>query len=322
MASSVPGWLATEIASRGGFISIHDYMSVCLYHPVHGYYSRGENFSEKYGKDFVTAPMLSPIFAMAIVHWIERVWKELGSPSPFILAEAGPGDGSLMAHILNNLSDDVTAACEVLMLETSPALTELQQKKLLGKNARWATKILPQKHPVILIANELLDAFPVQQFELQKGEWVERGLDGELNPATRPVPNLFALKNVFEEKSLRMEEWLMQMRDVVSAALLIDYGYLEGSGDSMQAMHEHQPVALTHKPGESDITAHVNFAQVMRTLEGSTQVTDLADFLLQNKILDAAKATINDETTAAALHRLLHPTRMGALFKVLEYRAQ
>jgi SAM-dependent MidA family methyltransferase len=319
----VPAWLVDEIESRGGFISIHDYMSVCLYHPVHGYYSRGDNFTEKFGRDFVTAPMLSPIFASAIAHWVEKTWRDLGSPSRFILAEAGPGDGTLIFHTLNNLSKNIRSSCEVLMIETSPVLTAMQQGKLRGKKVRWVTELAAQDAPVILVANELLDAFPVHQFAFKNGDWMERGFDGELNPAMQKVgvdPGLRRDEATVGEISPEMDAWLLKLRDTASAALLIDYGYVEGSGDSVQAMRGHRPVALTHEPGASDITAHVNFAQAVRTLQGSSRVTDLAEFLLSNKILDAAEATINDESTAATLHRLLHPTRMGALFKVLEYR--
>jgi NADH dehydrogenase [ubiquinone] 1 alpha subcomplex assembly factor 7 len=124
------------------------------------------------------------------------------------------------------------------------------------------------------------------------------------------------------ESAPEMLAWVSRMKDAVSAALLIDYGYVEGRGDSVQAMFEHKPVSLTHAPGQSDLTAHVNFAQVASTLGAGVKVSDLAEFLLNNKILEAAEPTINDENTAAALHRLLHPTRMGALFKALEYRAE
>ncbi|HEX2859402.1 MAG TPA: SAM-dependent methyltransferase [Alphaproteobacteria bacterium] len=329
-ASNVPHWLAVLIAGRDGFISVHDYMAACLYHPQHGYYSRGDNFTEAQGKDFTTAPLLSPLFGATIANWITGEWQHLGKPTRFTLAEAGPGDGTLMFHLLNHLPHHLASTCEVLMVETSPALTALQQQKLGAfQNITWATSLTAQPHPVILVANELLDAFPVQVFEFKNGAWLEHGFDEHLNPATRPAtpppPPLTSdtVEGDFLEVSHGASSWLKNAAKACSSALFIDYGASLTHHQritSAQAMHRHQPVPFTHLPGQTDLTAHVNFAQVAGTLGGHTTTTDLAKFLLKFKILNAAEATINSPETAAALHRLLHPTRMGALFKALEYR--
>jgi SAM-dependent MidA family methyltransferase len=335
-ANSLPAWLAAAFETHGGWLSLHDYMDLCLYHPKHGYYTNGLNFLPRTSNlkpqtsDFITAPTLTPLFASCIARWLVAAWRRLGSPPSFTLAEAGPGDGSLMAQLLTLLrSSDppLSAAVHPLLVEVSPRLRTLQQHHLAGFDVAWATHLPPAadpQKPLILLANELLDAFPVHQYEYRNNKWLERGFNAKLEAESRPAnPALpSAPEGALRETSPTQTAWLQTLRRTAAAALIIDYGYNSlppQGGDTLQALHRHQPVPITHQPGQSDLTAHVNFAHVIATLGPGAGLTDLAPFLLQNGLLAAAEPTISQPATAAALHRLLHPSRMGALFKVVEY---
>ncbi len=93
--------LGTRIAAliaANGPITVADYMALCLGDPEHGYYMAREPFGR--GGDFVTAPEVSQVFGELIGLWAVATWQAMGSPSPFVLAELGPGRGTLMADLL------------------------------------------------------------------------------------------------------------------------------------------------------------------------------------------------------------------------------
>lgn len=303
-------------------VSIHDFMHNALYHPVQGYYTRGVNFTDPahpHGRDFTTAPELSPLFGQTLAHWVHATWVSLGQPSSFNLVEAGPGRGTLMRDIFTALPAPYRAAAHIVLVETSPALVELQKKNLAGLSHAHQSHIQSFQHstiPTLLIANELLDAFPIRQWCGDEERMVMLGAED-----TRTFSHPDAA--VTREDSPAMTAWLNDLKRIPNIhALLIDYGY-EGPStrDTLQALYRHAKVnPLTHLY-EADITAHVPFTQVVDTL-GTAQCTlsDMGPFLMRHGLLDIAAPSIHTPSTASALHRFVHPAEMGQLFKVLEYR--
>ncbi|MFZ2587903.1 MAG: SAM-dependent methyltransferase [Alphaproteobacteria bacterium] len=305
-------------------LTVETFMATCLYHPTHGYYTQGLNFtstSHPKGLDFTTAPLLTPIFGACLATWVERQWASLGNPTSFHLLEAGPGNGALMNDILTTLSPACRAACTPHLVETSPTLTTLQQKTLINRpTTQWHTTLpcLLPPAPCLLIANELLDAFPIRQF----ADTTERTL-------TLTTNNQFAWSHpdsaITHEDSPSQNAWLNTLKTLpnLKAALLIDYGYTTPPtpADTLQALHRHTKVSpLTHL-SEADLTAHVNFTHVLQTLgPAACTLTDLSPFLMAHNLLTHAESTITTPTTSSALHRLLHPAEMGSLFKVLEFK--
>lgn len=311
--------LLREKIAANGPLPLADYMAQCLYHPQHGYYTTGRNFRTQPPADFTTAPELTPLFGYAIATWVQKAWHTLGSPTTFTLAECGPGRGTLMHDVLTHLAaaaPQCLAAAQPILIETSPALTALQKQTLHPfPQCAWAEELPQTATPLILIANEFLDAFPVQQ--QVNGQPQSVTLDAEQNfTLTQTGP-------VTQESSPTQTAWLQQLAAYPgpAAALLADYGAAPESPvtqtDTLQAVHAHKHVSIFHAPGESDLTAHVNFTHVHHVLgpQNCTLAT-LADFLLAHDIVALG---LQHPTQQSALQRLLHPAQMGTLFKVSCY---
>jgi SAM-dependent MidA family methyltransferase len=173
-----------------------------------------------------------------------------------------------------------------------------------------------QTPALFVVANELLDAFPViQKNAADELTVIDLTDDGALR-LVQPVGPLV-------EHSPAQTAWLLHLQSLpnLRAALLLDYGYSHvppgQSIDTLQALHAHQHVPITHRPGETDLTTHVDFTHVARVLGPAHCTTQaLGPFLLHHKMASLALA---QNVPEAALHRLLHPSAMGGLFQVLEY---
>ena len=302
-----------------GPLPLADFMAQCLYHPQFGYYTTGRNFSTQPPADFITAPELTPLFGYTIANWIEKAWQTLGQPTTFILAECGPGRGTLTHDVLTHLQTthpQTYAAAQPLLIETSPALTQRQQQTLQQfPQCTWETDLPQSETPLILLANEFLDAFPVQHKIGNAQQTVSLNGQNEL-ALTHPG-------NVTEETSPAQTAWLQGLASYPGplAALLADYGAAPESEitqtDTLQALHQHQKVDIFHQPGQTDLTAHVNFTHVHKVL-GAQNCTlhNLADFLLAHGLVALG---LQHPTQQSSLQRLLHPAQMGTLFKVSCY---
>ncbi len=151
-------------------------MQACLADGRAGYYTTRQPIGRD--GDFVTAPEISQVFGELLGVWAAAVWQAMGEPT-VVFAELGPGRGTLMADALRvfvrvpQLLESITIA----LVETSPVLREMQANTLRGSPAlpQWCESIedLPQG-PLILIANEFIDALPVRQFVRAPNAWHER----------------------------------------------------------------------------------------------------------------------------------------------------
>jgi NADH dehydrogenase [ubiquinone] 1 alpha subcomplex assembly factor 7 len=183
--------LAALIAANGP-ITVADYMALCLGDPEHGYYMARDPFGR--GGDFVTAPEVSQVFGELIGLWAVATFEAMGSPSSFVLAELGPGRGTLMADLLRaaRVRPAFLDAAQVQLVETSPRLRAVQEATLGPTAVAWhdALDSLP-RGPAIVVANEFFDALPIRQFVRTTTGWAERmvGLDdaGGLAFGLRPL---------------------------------------------------------------------------------------------------------------------------------------
>lgn len=328
------------IATQGP-MPMADYMAICLYDPEHGYYTRGLNFvGEGPVRDFITAPEITPLFGATMANAVAAAWQRLGAPTPFVLAEAGPGRGTLMCAMLTHLQTAhpaCMAAAQVVLVETSPALSA-QQKETLNAFplCQWQPELsspATAPWPWVVVANELLDAFPAQPYRLHQGEWQKEHVTytpaGDLAlcwlPCPPPIlPPVWSVEEgAMVELSPSRTAWLQGLQAHLAkrggVAFLLDYGAatLPPQGAyTVQAMRGHTPVPVTSHPGDTDLTVHIPFDDVAHLLGPSAcTLTDLAPFLLKHGLVDVALQAPQSEQNA--LQRLLHPAQMGTLFKVL-----
>jgi NADH dehydrogenase [ubiquinone] 1 alpha subcomplex assembly factor 7 len=332
---SLKARLAAQIA-RTGPLTAAQYMTACLHDPDFGYYATRPALGEH--GDFITAPMVSQMFGELIGLWLVMAWRALGAPDRIIVAEMGPGDGTMMSDILRATRADpeFAAAAEFWLIETSQPLKARQQARL-GEAVRWTTRLdeTPAEGPLLLVANEILDCLPARQFVRTAAGWVEQvvGLDGRGDlawsrvPAAAPVADApqGAVVEVSEAQSaLGAALAARSLRDG-GAALLVDYGRdRPGFGDTLQALYRHEKVDPLSSPGEADLTVWADFPAVMAAARGQgaeAVIQTQAQFLARMGVGARAEALVRARPDRAAvigrqLDRLVGADTMGELFKV------
>ena len=326
-----------RIIESDGPISVADYMRLCLGHPQHGYYVTRDPFGAQ--GDFVTAPEVSQMFGELIGAWAAAVWQQMGAPREVSLVELGPGRGTLMADALRaaKAMPEFADALSVHLVETSPVLREAQQAKLGALNWHVQIEDVPEG-PCIAIANEFVDALPVDQLVKDRDGWhmrmvgvVDDRLAFVVSPDTLPGRTEIEAPSgaILETRHDRPVAFLARrIAGHGGAALVIDYGHAAtGFGDTLQAVRGHRYADPLADPGESDLTTQVDFAALARTVwrEGARAYGPITqgDFLRRLGIEQRAarlKANATPQQAAdidSALARLTAADQMGDLFKVL-----
>ena len=327
----------TEIIASEGPIPVSTYMALCLHDPAAGYYATQPGL----GRDFITAPELSQVFGELIGLWAVQAWHAMGRPSPFLLAEFGPGRATLMLDALRaaRLDPGFMAAMQLCLVEASPALRSLQGERLKPHNplqvADW--RELPEG-PAICIGNEFLDCLPARQFVRIGDAWVERvvGLSGDgrlqfgLAEERRGQP-LASLPDTQDELDLQpaLDEIVsfFAARTDPYRALFLDYGPASNPpGDTLRAFRESEQVDPLDGPGTADLTVDVDFARLARLAAArgigvsgpQTQGAFLARLGIQQR-LDALVAAnpAEAEITFRSVSRLVDPEQMGERFKAV-----
>jgi SAM-dependent MidA family methyltransferase len=301
---------------------------------VAAYYATRDPFA-----DFTTAPEITQAFGECLGAWAAATWMQMGSPSSVILAEAGPGRGTLMADLLRavgQVAPGFRAAIRLHLVETSPRLRSVQAERLPGAGPVFHESLatLPDG-PLILLANEWLDALPIRQFIRRGGAWRERfvaagGLvEGSPEP---PLPALpadapeGAVTELCEAARAALSALAARLACTPGVALFLDYGPAEsGFGDSLQAMREGR-AADPFGPDLADLTAHVDFAALATAARaaGAAAYGPLPQGVFLQRIglpTRAAMLAAADDARGArhlaAAARLTAPEAMGRLFKAL-----
>jgi len=337
-----------DTIAASGPMSVAEYMAACLFDPEHGYYTTREPFGAD--GDFTTAPEISQMFGEIVGVWLVAAWRALGSPAPAVIAEIGPGRGTLMKDVLRTigrLAPELRSDGRFAMVETSPRLVAVQQRTLGDDAGRvvWSTSVddLPPG-PLFLVGNELFDAVPMRQFVKTASGWRERlvGLDeagnlaffaglASLDAALLPPAAADAAEGaVFEVAPARtaiMDAVCARLAAQGGAALFFDYGHVVGGlGDTLQAVRRHRFDPVFASPGEADLTSHVDFQALVEVALGHllhAATATQGDFLLAMGLLERAGTLGADaderrrEEIRDEVERLAAPDRMGDLFKVM-----
>ncbi|MFT8718595.1 class I SAM-dependent methyltransferase [Acetobacter sp.] len=301
------------------------------------YYASRDPFA-----DFVTAPEISQIFGELIGAWCAVVMQALGGDVR--LVEVGPGRGTLMVDMLRVLrrfvASSSSAAFTVHLVETSPRLRAAQKQALdgMGFSVSWHDHVeeVPPG-PMLLVANEFLDALPIRQFVRTEAGWAERFVrDGQwlLLPCD-DVPPEVAERHVAPEDVVEISPASIEFVRAITkrfcktpgVALFIDYGTATSCvGESLQALRDARPVSALVEPGTADLTAHVDFASMARAatqagaccygpVEQGALLRSLGAVQRAKALCAAAPAQTG--VIHAGLDRLIGPDRMGRLFKAL-----
>jgi NADH dehydrogenase [ubiquinone] 1 alpha subcomplex assembly factor 7 len=345
--------LEAEIRRRiegAGSLPVAQYMALCLTHPEHGYYSTRAPIGA--GGDFTTAPEISQMFGELIGLWAAAAWRAMGSPENVRLVELGPGRGTMMLDALRaaKVMPAFRAAIVLHMIEVSPVLEHLQRQALIATDlpVSWHRSLeeVPDG-PLIILANEFVDALPIHQAVMCADGWHERVIKVDDHGNLRfsidrdPIP-LFDEFLPAEMRNAKIGEIFEWRADKVAleigrrvakaggAALIIDYGHAKrGIGDTLQAVSGHDVADPLLAPGRVDLTAHVDFQALAEAAEGMGArvhgpITQ-AEFLRRLGIAQRAAALKAGappdyaETIDAALERLTNEDRtgMGRLIKVV-----
>jgi NADH dehydrogenase [ubiquinone] 1 alpha subcomplex assembly factor 7 len=332
--------IARRIALTGP-ISMADFMTEALGHPRLGYYRTALPLGAT--GDFTTAPEISQMFGELLGAWLAERWLAMGRPRPMRLVELGPGRGTLMADALRATRgvSGFHAAIDLHLVEINARLQSLQRTALGSFKPTWHAHLedVPDG-PMLLVANEFFDALPVRQFEKTPIGWVERmvGLepDGEtlrvaLAPGVTPYASLLpdapagAQAEISETGRAIASAIGVRLRRNGGWALIVDYGYDRGShGASLQAVRDHHGAILLDRPGETDLSAHVDFAALAQATGmptfgpvGQGEFLQRLGITQRAETLKARAGEAERRALDAALARLIGPDQMGTLFRVL-----
>ena len=353
-SQQVSAFLRSQIEQAGGWLPFSRWMNDALYAPGLGYYAAGNTkFAEpaqddpkQLKGDFVTAPQLTPLFGLTLANQIAEVLRQSDSLD---ILEFGAGSGAL--------ANDVMTAMQILgipvryqILEVSADLKARQQQRL----AAWADRIswlekTPEKFSGCIVANEVLDAMPVELFAWsEQGQLMQRGViwDGQRfdyqdRPASAALSDTLrlrmpALPDYRSEINLQAESWVTSLGQWLNrgAAILIDYGFPQHEYYHPQ---RHRGTLMCHiqhlahdnalmAPGLQDITAHVDFTAIAdAALAAGLDVygyTSQARFLLNAGLAEIMMSqgdpsARNHANMRVAIQKLTSEAEMGELFKVI-----
>ncbi len=291
-------------------------MSLCLYHPEHGYYMQGRERTGVRG-DYFTSADLHPIFARLIARQAAEMWEILGKSQPFTWIEMGAGRGWFARDFLlavKMLRPDFLTALKYVVVEPGQKQLARLLERLTGDRLEGLVEIrrdLAETEPVTgcFFSNELVDAFPVAVVTRTGGRLKEIYVelkDDELREKPGPISNpsiaAFVARYASDleeghrvEVSLNAQRWIRSVAEklVRGFVITIDYGDLaerlytpDRPGGTLMAYRGHMASDdLLASPGEQDLTAHVNFSALIDA--GKEAGLEFTGFTTQERFLMA-----------------------------------
>ena len=292
--------------------------------------------------DFITAPEISQMFGELIGLWLADMWIRAGKPDYPLYVELGPGRGTLARDALRAMKR-YGLEPEAHLVEGSTELKRLQLEAVPQARFHGDLSTVPMDGPILLVANEFLDALPVRQLIMTPAGWREvmvatdeagrfvlaaggQPMDAAV-PEARRAAEVGTVIETSPAAAAVMYEAAGRLAGQGGAALFIDYGHDKArTGSTLQALARHRKVDPLAAPGEADLTSHVDFATMadiaqsrgarwlgtvaqgawLRALGIEARADALADFAPQHR-----------EALMCAVERLTGQEQMGLLFKVM-----
>ena len=341
--------IAAEIEQQGGSIAFSRFMELALYAPRLGYYSGGASKLGAAG-DFTTAPEITPLFGATLARAAAAI---IAQSAPDII-EFGAGTGRLARDVITALEKQGVGLNSYTIIELSGELRARQQEALMDlPQVRWLDA-MPETFSGVVLANEVLDAMPVELVIRTAGGWmrqmvtVDNGAFAFVQEALGPELHEQLIRQVPEHQHM-LEGYVTELHPVGAgfmgslaqmfaggrgAAILLDYGfpaheyYLDQrlGGTLMCHYRHHAHPDPFYLPGLQDITAHVDFtAMALAAQDAGLPVLGYmsqAAFLLGAGIGELLleydpEQAISYLPHSRAVQKLVSPAEMGELFKVL-----
>jgi len=348
--------LLAERIRRFGPITFAEYMRECLYHPVHGYYSRGES---KRFADYYTSVDVHPIFGRLLARQFAEMWKQLDRPAEFLLVEVGAGVGRLAGHILEFAQAKLREfyhSLRYIAVERSRSRCDQLAAHLshFVQEGRCRPSIeIPARIPLgCLFSNELLDALPVHRVLQQQDSLSEIFVtcDGTcfselpMPLSTCAISDYFSAQQIslqdgqHAEAGLEVCDWITEIARRLDRGFVVTIDYGHEAADLFDCHHAAGTVLAyaNHRaneyfyaaPGEQDLTAHLNFTALrvwgqrhgLGTLGHVTQTAFLLALGKGNDFADLYDDDMDDTARLRArlqLKTLIFPEGMGERFSVL-----
>lgn len=291
--------------------------------------------------DFITAPEISQMFGELLGLWLADMWHRAGSPEPVCYVELGPGRGTLASDALRAMKKSGLVP-QVHFIEGSATLRHVQLAAVPQAVWHHDLSTLPEDAPILLVANEFLDALPIRQLVKTSDGWREVMVathDGgfacgagqlpmaaAVPEARRDAPEGTIIETCPAAASV-LKEVAARLAKQGGAALFIDYGHDKArTGSTLQAVKAHTKVDPFTDPGEADLTAHVDFATLAelagahgaRWLGTVPQGAFLKALGIEARAHMLSRAAPDQgEAIRIAMDRLVSDRQMGTLFKVM-----
>jgi SAM-dependent MidA family methyltransferase len=358
---SLANYLADRIQSDGP-ITFYEWMREALYNETAGYYMRSD--TQIWGRegDYRTSPEASDLFAATFARYFAQLYEELGSGAHFQIVECGSGDGVFAERLLTSLQTffpDVYQAVDYFIDDVSDSRAVATKRRLsrFGSKVEFAKlKSLAELDPGIIFSNELLDAMPVHRITRRNGKLFE--LYVSLNPSGQfeYVKGPLSSSNLLDiyvdngveiredqiiELSPDIDDWLSVAAEKLFQGYLITvdygaetaelYGNPERHAGTIRAYCRHSFSEVLERPGECDITAHVNWTRLITV--GARLGLETLRFERQDKfLLDAGiltelerrSASMQSEADRSRLNtgarEMILPNGMASSFQVLVQR--
>jgi len=349
--------IVLDTIRRCGPITFQHYMTLCLYHPEHGYYMRGGERTGIHG-DYFTSSDLHPVFARLVARQAAEMWEALGRPSLFAWVEMGAGRGLFAQDFITGCRNtEFGAALSYIAVEPGEEARSRLANRWAGEGFKTRFRVLSdlkELEPITgcFFSNELVDAFPVSVVTRARGRLKEIYVTAEgetlrekLGPLSSTAVAAYVARHAHGlEEGHRMEanltaaEWIRCVVEKLRRGfvLTIDYGDLAACLYTADRPHGTLMAYRGHvasedfffAPGEQDLTAHVNFSALIDAgKEGGLNLTGLTTqelFLMAMgeanqfaDLYDPGQGDIERLDARLKLKRLIHPEGMGAIFKVL-----